>query len=78
MNGVYRSGGVTGSVVMPDNDRCAWRRGTLTKNSARGFRLNGVFRGGAYSHVSLRNTVFRRNGSYPQAHSTVSAGIGFL
>ena len=37
MYGVYRSGGVTGSVVMPDNDRCAWRRGTLTKNSARGF-----------------------------------------
>ena len=39
--------------------------------------VNGVIRGGAYSHVSLRNSVFRRNGSYPQAHSYESISVGF-
>lgn len=39
--------------------------------------MNGVIRGGAYSHVSLRNSVFRRNGSYPQEHSYTSSAVGF-
>lgn len=60
--------------------RCAGNRRALShsyKAGEVGFRLNGVIRGGAYSHVSLRNSVFRRNGSYPQAHSYESSAVGF-
>ena len=61
--------------------RSGFRRGGRVANSDSsydiGFRLNGVIRGGAYSHVSLRNTVFRRTGSYPQEPSYVSIAVGF-
>ena len=80
MNGVYRGGAftLTANTWNYRNGGVRWATSALKSNNTnRGFRLNGVIRGGAYSHVSLRNTVFRRNGSYPQEHSYVSIAVGF-
>lgn len=65
---------------MPDNDRCAWRRGTLTKDVARGFRLNGVLRkgttGNSVNGQANRGRCAIRMGGVTRVYT--DGGIGFL